>query len=247
MSTIVLVHGGWHAAWCWLRLLPFLEGSGHRVLAPDLPGHGEDRTPLSAKPYEMYVPTVTELLERIQDRVILVGHSSGGMIITEAFRRSSRRIKALVYLSAFLLPPGKTLGDIMPINYESLLSGCLEIDSANGVSIVRKDCAKTVFYGDCSDEDAAWAISRLQPEPLIPRTAHSSDEGWPPDATDCPRRFYIECLQDRALTPRAQQWMYSTSRCDAVYSLPTSHSPFLSTPALLAERLLEIEHSISTL
>jgi pimeloyl-ACP methyl ester carboxylesterase len=50
----------------------------------------------------MYVPAVSDLLDGIEDRVILVGHSSGGMIISEVFRRRSKRIKALVYLSAFL-------------------------------------------------------------------------------------------------------------------------------------------------
>lgn len=245
MSAFVLIHGSWHAGWCWHRLLAHLEASGHRALAPDLPGHGEDGTPLSAKPYEMYVPKVSELLDGIQDRVILVGHSSGGMIIHEVYRRRNTRIKALIYLSAFLLPAGQTPGDVMPMNSESLLNACVEIDQKKGVSMIRQDCAKAVFYGDCTDEDAAWAISRLQPEPLIPRPAPASDSHRAPDAVNDPRRFYIECLEDKALTPRAQRWMYTNSRCEAVYSLPTSHSPFLSAPGLLAQHLLEIERRVA--
>src|SRR5205807_583403 len=112
VSTFVLIHGGWHAAWCWLRLAPLLERHGHRVIAPDLPGHGSDSTPLAAKPYEMYVPKVCALLDTIEDPVIVVGHSSGGMIITEVSRQLSERIKGLVYLSAFLLPLGKTPRDV---------------------------------------------------------------------------------------------------------------------------------------
>ncbi len=60
-------------------MVPLLEGHGHQVIAPDLPGHGADATPLSAKPYENYVPKICALLDDLGDRAILVGHSSGGM------------------------------------------------------------------------------------------------------------------------------------------------------------------------
>ena len=223
--------------------MPLLENSGHRVLAPDLPGHGSDPTPVSAKPYEMYVPRVAGLFDAVSDRAILVGHSSGGMIITETFRRRSPQIKALVYVSAFLLPPDRTPRDVVPMNRGSLLQNCIEIDTAGGVSIVRKQCAKSVFYDDCSDEDAAWAISRLQPEPLIPQTSLITTADTKSDQPIHPQRFYIECLKDKALAPCLQRWMYSESPCIAVHSLNTSHSPFLSAPEALAQHLLEIERS----
>ena len=164
----MLIHGGWHAAWFWTRVTTLLENHGHRVIALDLPAHGADCTPLTARPYDMYVPKVCEVLDRLEDRAILVGHSSGGMILTEVAHRISERIKSLVYLSAFLLPPGKTPRDVMTMDTESILQACLEIDLERRVSIVKTECAKSVFYADCSENDAQWAIDRLQPEPLIP-------------------------------------------------------------------------------
>lgn len=244
MSTFVFIHGGWHAAWCWLRVGPLVVRHGHRVIAPDLPAHGADSTPLTAKPYEMYVPRICALLDKIEDRAIVVGHSSGGMIMTEASRQSSERIKGLVYLTAFLLPLGKTPGDVMKMDNESLLSGCLQIDTTKGVSVVRKGCAKSLFYEDCSEQDAEWAISQLQPEPLIPLGSVAADAG-PYKSLDRIPRFYIECLQDKALGPRVQRWMYTESPCDAVYSLSTSHSPFLSAPEALTRHLLDIDQSVS--
>jgi hypothetical protein len=160
------------------------------------------------------------------------------MVITEAGQRKSDRIQSLVYLSAFLLPPGKTPRDVMRMDGESILEACLEIDVEKRVSAIRTDCAKSVFYGDCSDDDAEWAISQLQPEPLIPPNPSTSaaGNGYP----NTIRRYYIECLHDRALGPLVQRWMYTESPCDGVYSLPTSHSPFLSAPAALTEHLLDI-------
>jgi pimeloyl-ACP methyl ester carboxylesterase len=179
------------------------------------------------------------VLDTLGARAILVGHSSGGIIITEASRRKSKRIESLVYLSAFLLPSRVTPREVMKLDSESMLQGCLEIDLEKGVSIVRTECARKVFYGDCSETDSEWAISQLQPEPLIPPALSSSD----PECEELltrPPRFYIECLQDKALGPLTQRWMYTESPCNAVYSLATSHSPFLSAPAALTEYLVQI-------
>jgi pimeloyl-ACP methyl ester carboxylesterase len=166
------------------------------------------------------------------------------MIISEVCRRRNQRIKGLVYLAAFLLPSGKTPRDVMYMDTESLLPGCLRIDTARGVSWIAKECARSVFYGDCSEQDAAWATSQLQPEPLIPSDAVASDAPSGELPARVPR-FYIQCLQDKALGPSVQRWMYTEGNCDAVYSLHTSHSPFLSAPAALAQHLLDIDQSVT--
>jgi pimeloyl-ACP methyl ester carboxylesterase len=239
VNTFVLVHGGWHGAWCWNRVTVLLENAGQKVVARDLPGHGADPTPLAARPYELYVPSLCKVLEDIGDQAILVGHSSGGMIITEAAARLPFRVKGLVYLSAFLLPPGETPLQVMQFDTESILRSSLVVDTERGVSTVSRDLAKSVFYADCDQADAEWAISQLQPEPLIPRVPPAAAPLAEATRTGIPR-FFIECLQDRALGPKTQKKMYTESPCDAVYSLPTSHSPFLSAPASVTECLLDI-------
>ncbi len=239
MSTFLLVHGGWHAAWCWCKVTELLRNKGHHVIAPDLPAHGADATPLTSKPYEMYVPRVCDHLEALGTPAVLVGYSSGGMIIDEVARRQNDYVRSLVFLSAFLLPLGKTPRDVMAMDGESILHASLEIDVARGVSFVKKDFARSVFYEDCSDEDAEWAINQLQPEPLIPPSSSTSTALEEPSPYRGPR-FYIECLRDKALGPRTQKWMYTESPCEAVFSLDTSHSPFLSAPLLVSEYLIEI-------
>ena len=119
--VFILVHGGWHGGWCWQRLAPLLRRAGYRVLTPDLPAHGADQTPLSARPWESYARTIADLAAAQTAPVILVGHSSGGMIISEVARQQAGQIAALVYLAAFLLPPGRTPRDVMGADSGSLL------------------------------------------------------------------------------------------------------------------------------
>src|SRR5579883_2221090 len=101
MTAFLLVHGGWHGAWCWEKLMPLLRAGGHRMIAPDLPGHGGDRTPIAARPWERYVPSIVDLLDESDEPSVLVGHSSAGMIISAAAAVRPERVRALVYLAAF--------------------------------------------------------------------------------------------------------------------------------------------------
>lgn len=235
MTTFLLVHGGWHGGWCWEKLTPLLHAAGHHAIAPDLPGHGADRTPIAARPWERYVPSVVALLEEAPEPVVLVGHSSGGMIISAAAAQRPRRVRTLVYLAAFLLPAGIVPPHVMRDDHESLLPAALIVDEAARTVCVDPARAREVFYHDCSDVDAAWALQRLQPEPIPPR-----DSAQPSAAPDGVPRVYIETLQDRALGPATQRRMVATLPCERVCSLPTGHSPFISAPAALAECLLAI-------
>ncbi len=205
MSTYLLVHGGWHGAWCWDKVVPLLRKAGHTVIAPDLPGHGRDATSVADRPYERYVPFVCEILDTQTEPVVLVRHSSGGAIITAVAEERPNQISVLVYLAAFLLPHSVAPPAMMRDDTESLLRSSLIVDEKRQTVMVKKECAREVFYADCTDADATWAISLLMPEPLIPRevTALPTRET---DIGPIPR-VYIETLRDHALGPPTQKKM----------------------------------------
>ncbi|HZE39538.1 MAG TPA: alpha/beta fold hydrolase [Stackebrandtia sp.] len=224
MSTFVLIHGAFHGGWCFERLAPLLRQSGHDVIAPDLTGAARSST---------------DVLDRLSQAAILVGHSSGGMVISELARRYPGRCGALVYLTAFLLPPGHTPHDLGP-DPRSRFPEAVVRDAAPGQTRVNPDRAAAVFYHDCDPDDAARALARLVPEPT--RTGPASSP--PPEETTV-RRFYVECTRDRALTIERQRQMYTAMPCEKVYTMHTGHSPFLADPRALADHLIDIAGSIS--
>src|SRR5947199_8070365 len=108
MSTSVVVHGAWHGGWCWYKIAPLLEAQGHSVLAPNLPGHGDDKRERPVT-LDSYTNRICEIARAQVEPVILVGHSMGGIAITQAAENCSERAKALVYLCAFLPRNGESL------------------------------------------------------------------------------------------------------------------------------------------
>ena len=109
MSTFVLIHGSWHGAWCWYKVIPRLERAGHRVIAPDLPSLGKDKTPISRVSLRLWTESVCQVLDAETEPVVLVGHSRGGMVISEVAESRPEKIKTLVYLCAFLLWNGESV------------------------------------------------------------------------------------------------------------------------------------------
>jgi pimeloyl-ACP methyl ester carboxylesterase len=102
---------------------------------------------------------------------------------------------------------------------------------------IRPDVIRQLFYGRCTDDDAARSAMLLVPQPLIAFTSpvHVTAErfGRIP-------KFYIQCLQDRVLSPSLQGKMAKATRCERIFSLQADHSPFLSVPDELAAQLFEI-------
>src|SRR5437588_12900158 len=102
--TIVLVHGAWHGAWCWDRVVERLEARGREVVAIDLPGHGDDPGPLTDLHGD--ADRVRSVLDRLDGDVLLVGHSYGGAVVTEAGTHPA--VRRLVYVAAFCLDDGES-------------------------------------------------------------------------------------------------------------------------------------------
>lgn len=234
MATFVLVHGAWHGAWCWQRLVPLLRSRGHDVLAPDLPGHGADTTEVAGQSLEAYTRRIADVVREGGDDVVLVGHSLGGLVISAVAEALPERVRRLVYLTGFLPRDGDSLVRICsadpgnPLNAASVRTPdgkCVTVDPAR---------LRELFYADCPDEDVALASARAGPEPIAVmfQAVHVTEArfGRVP-------RAYIHCSRDAALPMFLQEQMVAASPCETVLTLPTGHSPFFAAPERLAELL----------
>ena len=236
MATFVLVHGAWHGAWCWIKLTPELEALGHRVVTFDLPGHGSDATPRETVTLNSYASRIVKALDAIDEKVILLGHSMGGMAITAAAEQRPEKLKALVYLAAFLPRNSESLFALEERNPRPSVPPNL-VPSKNGkTATVNQERITDLFYHDCCTEDIAYATERLSPQPLelLTTPVNVSEKNF-----DSVSRIYIECTDDRAISIELQRDMTRCSPCTEVISLNTSHSPFFSAPGKLARILHE--------
>lgn len=237
MSTFVLVHGAWHGAWAWYKVVPLLESAGHDVVAFDLPAHGTDTTPIEEITLEDYVEHVGEALAEQDEQVVLAGHSSGGVIISQTAERYAEQIDTLVYLTAFLLDDGEALIDYAEDAEDSVITQNYIVNEEAGYATVADEGIREGFYADCSEADVSLARSLLRPEPLASQMTpvDISEEGF-----GSVPRVYLHCEQDRAITPTIQREMRENLPCDEVKTLDTSHSPFFSAPEALVEHFDDV-------
>jgi len=226
MSPFVLIHGGCHGAWCWYKVAPLLEKRGHTVIAPDLPSHGRDKTPVSSVTLQAYVDTVCRILDAQREPVILVGHSMGGGVITQTAEYRPDKIKTLVYLTALLPANGESMGRVLRRNTASVLPSNIVPAPDPGATMIREEVLKDAFYGDCSAQDIALANLLLTPQATAPlRTPlQTSDANF----GRIPRVF-IECLQDRAHSLSFQQSVYTAPRSTGNHYGHQSFTFFLSS------------------
>lgn len=235
MAMFVLVHGAWGGGWVWGRVAPLLESAGHRVDALDLPGHGDSPAPVSEMTLDAYARRVADQVEAAGEPVVLVGHSMGGMSVTQAAELVPERIATLVYLTAFLPGDGQSLVQLAEGDPATLVGPNLVIDEAAGSCLMNDDAVWEACFGECSEEDARWAAAQLVPESLAVMTAPvriTEERGG------AVPRVYIECLRDRAIGIAKQRQMWADRPCSQVITLDTDHSPLMSRPEELAEHLL---------
>jgi pimeloyl-ACP methyl ester carboxylesterase len=232
-NNVLLVHGAWHGAWCWSRLLDPLRASGLRPSAIDLPGHGDSALPFGDLRGD--ADAVTAHLDKIDGPTLLVGHSYGGMVITDAGAHDG--VVGLVYVCAYLPAAGQTLMDAGGAQLGraaeavgSDLAACARLTEDGSSVFLDGDGLAGALYADCDAEVQRWAVDRLGHQPMASFTQAPRLIAWSLKPTT-----YVVCTEDRAIPPWLQRRM--AVNAGHVVELTASHSPFLSVPDELAQVL----------
>ncbi len=237
MKTFILIHGSWHSAWNWHKVIPILEQRGHKVIALDLPSMGRDKTPIESVTLDISVQKLCSVIDSIEENVILVGHSKNGIVISQAAEHRPDKIDKLVYLAAYLIPNGKTQREYSLQDTGGVLKPFVELHQDTNSTTLKPEIYKEGLYHDCEDYITDLAKLLLSNEPIVSGVTplQLTEERY-----GCVPRYYIECTEDKAVTPFIQRIMYTETPCKRVFTMATSHSPFFSKPVELCDILCEI-------
>lgn len=276
--AFVFIHGAWHGARTWDKVTPVLEAAGHYCMAIDLPGSGKNAAvpaSFSKKPFDpaafgtepspnagvtqeartaAAVETVRQAAARGNGKVVLVGHSLGGITVSPVAEAIPELLHAAVYLTAFMLPPG--MPAIAMIQHESmaaaLVPGLFMADPA-GVGALRINVAsddaayvanlKAAFFGDVEQAEFETFTKTLHCDE--PAQVALVPSGVTKERFGRVTHHYIHCDADQAITPTGQALMVAMvdeamGNRTSIHRLSASHSPFLSQPTAVAEILLGI-------
>lgn len=234
MTTFALVHGAWHDAWCWERVVPLLQDAGHGVIAPDMPSD------VGSADFDAYADHMCAALQGCDDDVVVVAHSLAGT--TGALVADRRPVRHLVYLCAAVPEGGKSLIDqwqaepdmVHPAFGDGWLQGLTDPDDQMRTAWVDHEFAGKVFYADCDDATVAEAVSHLRLQSGYPWTLPCSLSEHP--SVSCTS---VVCSEDLVVNP---VWSRRTAQHIGaeIVELPGSHSPMLSRPSAVAEVLLRV-------
>jgi pimeloyl-ACP methyl ester carboxylesterase len=231
-KTFVLVHGAWHGGWCWKRVAVLLRANGHHVYTPTLTGVA-DRSHLLSPDIglDMQIDDIVQLVrwEELND-VVLVGHSSGGVVISGVAEKIENSIASLVFLDAFVPENGQSVVDIMAngANAERIRA------AARDGAITLPPIPASLFK--LNDADEAWVDRMCTPHPIL----HFTDPVMLTGARErVPRRSYILATVNDGETFVTTHARLQNDPAWRTYEIPCGHDVMLDMPQQLADVLEE--------
>ena len=233
-ANYVVVHGAWSGAWAWDLVSTALKAKGQRVTVVELPAHGADMTPIAGATLDAYVAEVERAVDAADGPVVLVGHSLGGVIISQVAEQEPEKIAQLVFVAGFVPKDGDSALTLAMTDADSHLAP-LAVDMDHGIADVDLSKLVDVFCADCSAAEQAQLRAHYRAEPLAPLATpvHITAANWGSVA-----KYYVYTQQDHAISYSSQQAQTATVTFVKTALLDSSHSPFQSHPDELVTALL---------
>jgi pimeloyl-ACP methyl ester carboxylesterase len=217
--NIILVHGGWADGGSWGKVIPTLTNAGHRVIAVQLPLHNTAED----------IATVKRAVELVGGPTILVGHSYGGYVITNA-GANNPNVTGLVYIAAFAPDEGEALGNF--VTPDKLPPGILVVDSA-GLTYLNPDMFHEAFAQDVNATEAE--IMAVSQKPF--NQSIFGEPSGPPAWKQLPTWYQVS-ESDRMIPPDTQR-MFAQRMNATTISIDTSHSSYVAHPDEIAQLILD--------
>lgn len=224
-ATFLLVHGSWHGPWCFGPLVDALAERGRKAVTVALPSMGDDVATLGG--YEDDAAAITAAAAAIDGPVVVLAHSYGGAAAAEA--DFGPTVTRLIYLGAFMPDTGRSYVSYLP---PGPLPPYVDV-RPDGTLAVAEGTARPYFYPDCSPESAQWAEGLLRPQSQRVVAPTVTAAAWRSIPTT-----YVLLSEDRVIPPELQRLF--AAQAESMVEFTSSHSPFLSRTADLADLLVEL-------
>lgn len=237
LPTLVLVHGGGHAADCWEPTVEEIhrQAPDLKVLAVDLPGR-------RGKPGDLLKMTIADFVDSVVgdieeaglDEIVLVGHSMAGLTVPGVLTKlGSTRVRELILATAFVPPEGKTLVDTLTGPFARLARRGAQKGEVGGMPAAL---ARFGFFNGMTRAQRQFIARKLCADSTGILTENVSRKGMPNDVP----RTWILTLRDRALSLRSQRRsIEAIGGVQTVIPIDTCHTLMVSKPRRLAEILVE--------
>ncbi|XP_010547512.1 PREDICTED: methylesterase 10 [Tarenaya hassleriana] len=248
----VLVHGSCHGAWCWFKVLAELRLAGHRVTAVDLGGSGVDPRRLEdVRSISDYLKPLIEFMSSLADneRVILVGHSFGGISISVAMERFPTKISAGVFISAYMphheSPPAVLIQEYFKKLPDGFAMDC-EFAFEDGPDKLPSSVLfgpgflKEKAYRNCQLEDVELAMALMRPSRLY-GTELGAQNLLTKERYGSVKRVYVISEGDDVMPDEFQRSMINNYEPDQVNVMTEAgHMAMVTKPKQLSHLLYEI-------
>jgi pimeloyl-ACP methyl ester carboxylesterase len=216
LPNIVLVHGAWADGSCWSGVVRRLQADGFNVTAPQFP-----HTSLSDN-----VARLRQVLARQQGATVIAGHSYGGQIMT-ALGSDIPGVKALVYVAAFGLDEGESIGGLLAQGEPTAALANLDIDALGFAWLPEEDYVKH-FAADVAPQDASVMYATQQPLAASTLADVMGVPAWKHAPT-----WYAVSQNDEAIPPDAER-LFASRMGATTIELPSSHVAMTSHPDQIA-------------
>jgi pimeloyl-ACP methyl ester carboxylesterase len=226
--TIVLVHGGWADASSWDAVTQRLQDDGYTVIAPANPLRGVETD-------SAYLSSV---LATITGPIVLVGHSYGGVLITNA-ATGNPNVKALVYVAAFAPDQGETVGQLLAMNPGSQAAppNLTFRPHPGGLdTYITPSAFQSVFCADLPATTAGVMAAGQRPIDAAALGEPSGEPAWKTIPS-----WYLVASNDHALPPATERFMAKRAGATTV-EIPSSHVAMISHPDVVTDLILEAAH-----
>jgi len=235
--TYVLVHGAWADESAWGFVRNDLAKNAN-VVVVNLPAHGADNTPGAGIGLTEYVKTVSEAVNKVSGKVILVGHSMAGVIISQVAEQMPGKIDKLIYVSAYLRKNGEDVSSITNKFLNNKPVEVLEFNKEYTLVSIKKEAIATVVCADCPDYMKDMLVKYHRAEPV----KGLNDKVSLTSRFKAVPKYYISTKNDYAVPYALQQQMIqSDGTVKKVFEMETSHLPFVVNPKAFLNILNQIK------